>query len=108
HVVIVVEENHCFSQIIGNTSQAPNINSLAQQGALMTNSFAITHPSQPNYVALFAGSVLTKTNSHVDLSNPNLGRSLLDAGLTFRGYSDSLPSVGYMGDIFNSYARKHN
>jgi hypothetical protein len=43
HVVIVVEENHRASQIIGN-SAAPYMNSLANQGALMTNSFALEHP----------------------------------------------------------------
>ena len=44
HVIVVVEENHGYSQIIGS-SQAPYINSLATQGALFTNSFALTHPS---------------------------------------------------------------
>src|SRR5262245_57648456 len=54
HVVIVIEENHSFSQIIGSPA-APYINSLAQQGALFTQSFATTHPSQPNYIQLFSG-----------------------------------------------------
>src|SRR5437867_961779 len=49
HVVLVVEENHSFSQIIGSSS-APYINSLAHQGALMTHMSAIGHPSQPNYL----------------------------------------------------------
>jgi len=52
HVVVVLEENHAYSQIIGN-AQAPYINSLASQGALFTNSYALTHPSQPNYLDLF-------------------------------------------------------
>src|SRR3954462_13320654 len=55
HVVIVIEENHGYTQIIGSPS-AQYINSLATGGALMTQSFAITHPSQPNYIALYAGS----------------------------------------------------
>ena len=54
HVVIVVEENHAASQIIGNRS-APFINALAAGGALMTQSYAVAHPSQPNYLVLFAG-----------------------------------------------------
>ena len=44
HIVVVMEENHSYSQIIGS-SQAPYINSLASRGALFTNSHAITHPS---------------------------------------------------------------
>src|SRR5712692_4817388 len=55
HVVVVIEENRSFSEIIGSPN-APYINSLAAQGALMTNSFALTHPSQPNYLDLFSGS----------------------------------------------------
>src|SRR5665647_2488900 len=49
HVVIVIEENKSYKQIIGNI-EAPFINQLANEGALFTNSFAITHPSQPNYL----------------------------------------------------------
>ena len=55
HIVIVIEENHSFSEIIGSSS-APYINSLAQQGALFTHSFAIEHPSQPNYLDIFSGA----------------------------------------------------
>jgi len=55
HVVVVIEENHGYSQIIGSP-QAPYINTLATQGALFTKSYALTHPSQPNYLGLFSGS----------------------------------------------------
>jgi hypothetical protein len=53
HIVVVVEENHSLSGIIGNP-QAPYIGSLANGGALLTNYHAVTHPSQPNYFALYA------------------------------------------------------
>ncbi len=46
HVVVVMEENHSYNEIIGSSS-APYINSLAASGALFTQSFAITHPSEP-------------------------------------------------------------
>jgi hypothetical protein len=55
HIVIVVEENHAYSSIIGSTA-APYINSLAAQGASFTASHGVTHPSQPNYIDLFSGS----------------------------------------------------
>ncbi|MBU1775992.1 MAG: alkaline phosphatase family protein, partial [Gammaproteobacteria bacterium] len=55
HIVIVIEENKSFAQIIGN-EDAPYINELARRGALFTQSYGITHPSQPNYLALFSGS----------------------------------------------------
>src|SRR5215212_6979595 len=54
HVVVVMEENHAYSEIIGAPA-APYINALAQEGALFTDSYGITHPSQPNYLDLFSG-----------------------------------------------------
>ena len=55
HTVVVVMENHSYADIIGNRA-APFINELARRGALFTHSSAITHPSEPNYLALFSGS----------------------------------------------------
>src|SRR4051812_12281224 len=55
HVVMVIEENRAYSDIIGSGS-APYINSLAQNGANFTHSQAVVHPSTPNYLALFSGS----------------------------------------------------
>ena len=58
HVVLVMMENHNYGEIIGNSS-APYINNtLAAQGALMTNSFAIEHPSEPNYLDVRLGKNL--------------------------------------------------
>ena len=61
HIVVVIDENHSYSEIIGS-SDAPYINSLATEGALFTQSFAVAHPSQPNYLALFSGSTHGITN----------------------------------------------
>lgn len=55
HVVIVVEENHALGGVVGN-ADAPYITSLAQQNANFTQSYAETHPSEPNYLALYSGS----------------------------------------------------
>ena len=55
HIVMVIEENHSYSQII-DSPDAPYINSLAARGAVFTQSFGVTYPSQPNYLALFSGS----------------------------------------------------
>src|ERR1035437_10605181 len=55
HIVIVIEENHAYSSIIGSSS-APYINQLADSGALFTQSYGLTHPSQPNYIMFYSGS----------------------------------------------------
>src|SRR6202043_1544865 len=83
HVVIVLEENHAFSQIIGSPN-APYINSLAADphAALFTQSFALTHPSQPNYLLLFSGSNQGQTSDDTPatvFTTPNLGAALRKA-----------------------------
>jgi hypothetical protein len=109
HVVIVVEENHSSQNIIGNPN-APYINSLAANGANMTNFFAETHPSQPNYLAMFSGDTqgVTSDACPQTFNTPNLASQLLGAGLTFTGYSETMPSAGYTGCSSGKYARKHN
>ncbi|MFL5731653.1 MAG: alkaline phosphatase family protein [Chloroflexia bacterium] len=109
HVVIVIEENHSYSEIIGS-SAAPYINGLAGQGALFTNSYAIEHPSQPNYLDFFSGSNqgVTSDNCPYTFSTANLGSELLGAGLTFAGYSEDLPAPGSTVCTSGAYARKHN
>src|SRR4051812_16765963 len=54
-IVVVIGENTNASSVIGS-SDAPYINELARGGANLTESFAIEHPSQPNYLDLFSGS----------------------------------------------------
>ena len=109
HVVIVVEENRSQANIVGNKS-APFINALAAGGAMMAQSFAEAHPSEPNYLALFAGNTfgLTKDSCPVDGGNlPNLGAELLTAGYTFTGFAEGLPMVGSTVCSAGKYARKH-
>jgi hypothetical protein len=70
----------------------------------------VTHPSQGNYLALFSGST-QGVNDDACLKPflaPNLASSLINAQLTFTGYSEDLPRVGYTGCSSNGYARKHN
>ena len=89
HIVVVVEENHNYDEIIGNTAQAPFINSLAAGGAVLSNFDALTHPSQPNYYALYAGSTFgtTDDNAHSE-PDPTIATILAAAGRTFTGYVD--------------------
>lgn len=109
HVVVVVMENRSYSAIIGSPS-APYINSLKAGGASFTRSFAVAHPSEPNYLALFSGSTqgLTDDSCPHTYSGENLGHQLTSAGVTFKGYSESMPSVGYTGCHSDGYYRKHN
>lgn len=108
HVVITIFENKNYTSIKGSSS-APYFNSLAAQGALFTNAFGITHPSQPNYIGLFSGSQQGVSNDDCpkNFSTGNLGKQLIDAGLSFKAYSEGLPSAGYTGCSSGEYRRKH-
>src|ERR1700677_4551300 len=55
YVQLVIFENESYDDVIGS-AQAPYITGLSKTWANMTQSFAITHPSEPNYLALFSGS----------------------------------------------------
>jgi PKD repeat protein len=105
-------ENYGYSNIIGN-SNAPHINALVSDpnAALFTQSFALAHPSQPNYIRLFSGNHQGITTDAISTSTPfstcNLGASLISSGHTFAGYSEDLPSVGSLATTSGSYARKH-
>ena len=100
HVIVVVEENTNYSDVIGSSS-APYTNSLANQYGLATNYYANTHPSIGNYFMLTTGQILTNDDSQTPLSFPvsadNVVRELLAAGKTWKAYAESIPSAGYVG-----------
>lgn len=109
HIVIVVEENKSFTQIIGN-KDAAFINALARRGALFTNSYGVTHPSQPNYLALFSGTThgIGSNACPLNLAGDNLASALIARNLSFVSYSESMPETGYEGCMYGAYMRKHN
>jgi hypothetical protein len=109
HVVVVVEENHTASSVLGN-NDAPFVNSLASGGALMTRSYAVAHPSQPNYLALFAGETFGVDSDACPLNlgdAPNLASELIASGRSFAGFSEGLPAEGSPVCTAGGYARKH-
>lgn len=112
HVVVVVMENHAYSQVIGSSS-APYINNtLKAGGANLTQSYGLTHPSEPNYYMLFSGSNQGRTDDSCvtvgSISKPNLASELIAAGKTWASYNESLPSQGSTTCSSGSYAQKHN
>jgi hypothetical protein len=109
HVVVVMLENKRYDAVVGH-KKTPWVTSLARQWASMTRFYAETHPSQPNYLALFSGSTqgVADNNCPHNLGDrPNLGRQLIDAGYTFTGYSEDLPSAGWTGCASKGYVRRH-
>ena len=111
HVLIVVEENHGYNEVIGNTAM-PYFNGLADQYGLATNYLANAHPSIPNYFMLTVGQPLTVidqlTPADFPVPDDNVVRELLAAAKTWKSYAEDLPSVGYTGGDSGEYAVRHN
>ena len=109
HVLVVVMENKDPGEVL-NSRQAPYLTALAKEGASFTNAHAETHPSQPNYIALFSGSTQGVTDNDCGhaIAQPNLGSELIAAGHTFAGYAEALPQAGSTVCTAGRYARKHS
>src|SRR5882757_5783811 len=112
HVFVVVEENHSFNSVIGN-SNMPYLNGLASANGLATQYFADAHPSLPNYFELTVGEGTSITGIEGDafsgvVSQDNVVRALTAAGKSWKCYVESLPSPGYLGIDSGAYVRKHD
>jgi acid phosphatase len=110
HIIMVVMENHSYNQV----RFEPYTASLIDSGASFGASYGVTHPSQPNYLALWSGG----TQGVIDNSCPppgspfsseNLGHACEAAGVSWRAYSEDLPYAGWAGCSANGglYHRRH-
>ena len=107
HVFIVTEENTDAVDV--TSSSMPYLMGLAQQYGLSTQYYANTHPSIGNYFELATGQVLTNNDGSSTIENvPNIVRSLVGAGKTWKSYAESIPRACYLGGDTGGYARKHN
>lgn len=115
HVFVILMENEEATSIIGNGA-APYINGLASQYGLASNYTAVSHPSEPNYLALWSGSTQGVTDDGV--YNLGSGSTLADqieaAGRTWHVAAQNVPLGCYTGatasngpDGTGTYARKH-
>lgn len=110
HIVVVIEENHGYSQIMDKRNSDSYIHALAKHGMLFTESYGVTHPSQPNYLALFSGSMQGMASDACpnSFNTDNLASALRDAGFSFTSFSESLPEIGELSCRQGAYMRKHN
>ena len=109
HVVVLVMENEEYGSVIGSRD-APFVNSLARRYAQFTSFHGVRHPSLPNYLALLGGSTFGIDSDCTDCSRsaPTLLDQLDRAGLSWKGYMESMPRPCYGGADAGEYAKKHN
>ena len=104
HIVVVVLENTKFK----DAQAQPFLGGLAKKGALLTNYKAITHPSQPNYIAMISGNTHgVVNNTDQSLDKLQLGDLLEYAGKSWKAYAEGYPGNGYLGTKSGRFVRKH-
>jgi len=106
HVFLVMMENTDYSAVIGDTSDAPFINSLAAGGTLLTNASGTYHPSDENYLAIAGGDNFVQgaiyyPNIHV--SAPHLGDRIEAIGKTWKGYEQGMGTPCNLKNNYDSY-----
>jgi phosphatidylinositol-3-phosphatase len=99
HIVLILLENEYYQDVIGN-AQLPHLNALAQQNALLSNYFALGHPSLPNYLALVSGSTQNVTSDCMNcfVDQPNLADEIEASGRTWKSYQEGLPAPCFIGN----------
>jgi hypothetical protein len=113
HVVLLVLENESFSTTWGSGSVASYLNGLRSRGVLADHYYATGHASLDNYVAMVSGQpVQPATAADCEALNlydcvqgqsvlaggRNLADQIEDAGLTWKGYMDAMPSLCFHAD----------
>ena len=121
HVLVIVEENKDYAQIL-DPAVAPHIAGLAAQYGDATSFFAEVHPSEANYVAMLGGDTFgihdddayyctagstrpfcegAAAPAYPDhtVHAPHLGDQLVAAGLSWKGYYENLPAPGSMAVV---------
>jgi len=106
HVFVLIMENGDADEVLAR----PFVKRLAEEGALLANYHGITHPSQPNYIALTAGSTWGVTDdATATLDVPHIGDLFDAAGLPWRVYVENYP--GNCSLVHNAdnglYVRRH-
>ncbi len=108
HIIVLIFENKEFGTVIGNPDM-PNFNRLANDYTLLTQFYAVTHPSLPNYLAIIGGDTFgidTNCNSCF-VSAPSLPDLIEASGRTWKTYQEDMPEPCFLGNT-SDYAQKHN
>jgi hypothetical protein len=103
-----VFENKEFGSVIGNP-QMPTYNRLAREYTLLTQYYAIRHPSLPNYIALMGGDTfgIDRNCNDCFVNAPSLPDLIEASGRTWKTYQEDMPEPCFLGDR-GDYVQKHN
>jgi len=106
-IFIIFFENYGYSSVMRNAY----FKQLTESGVNLANLYAISHPSQPNYIAFAAGDTLGVTsNDPINLAYTSIVDLLENSSISWKAYVENLPSPCFTGQYNDGtlYARKHN
>jgi phospholipase C len=108
HIVVLIFENKEFGTVIDNPDM-PTFNQLANDYSLLTQFYAVTHPSLPNYIAMIGGDTfgITSNCQNCFVNAPSLPDLIEASGRTWKTYQEDLPEPCFIGNT-KDYAQKHN
>ncbi len=105
HIVEVILENTEASSVLAG---APYEGELAHDYAYLNQSYAVCHPSEPNYLAMITGlQTPCETGNYAVLDQWNLADQLETQGFTWKAYAESMPTSCGAQDVY-PYAVRHN
>lgn len=117
HVFVIMMENSSYSSLMSSSnSDTRYIQQLAATNGLADHYYGVTHVSTPNYIASVSGNTWGSNSDDAnqvpagDFNHVNLVDQLEQAGVSWKGYMQSIPSVGFTGPSSSDglYVRKHN
>jgi acid phosphatase len=87
-MVVIVFENTG----IKDTLTQPTFSKLKERSLFFQDFHAVTHPSQPNYLAMISGDTHgVFSNQNVDLKAEHLGDRLEERGMNWKQYAEGYP-----------------
>jgi len=106
---LIVLENREYEEVAWHP-EAPYFSHLLQRGTQATEFYGVSHPSLPNYLALFAGDTfgIAENCTECVVGGPNLATQLSRAGISWRAYMESMPEPCFAGSSYGRYAKRHN
>lgn len=113
HLFVIMFENQSFKNVLSDSNWAE----ISSKGLTLTNMYALTHPSQPNYIAQLAGDMFTEQygnyrDSNVDIDAINIIDLLEQQGITWTAYAEDYEPLdngmcNTVANINHRYYRKH-
>jgi phosphatidylinositol-3-phosphatase len=114
NIWIIVLENKDYTRVVG-ADDLPYFSELIDRYGLAESYHGVARPSQPNYLAMFSGSIhgVTDNRNH-DIDAPTVADQIEASGRTWRLHAENVPPGCFTGgtaqggrDGPGEYRRKH-